>query len=46
MVWLTGIFAALFMLFLLMSFLTLLGQKRPRPERRGQTEKSVENVIC
>ena len=46
MVWLTGIFAGLFMLFLLMSFLTLLGQKRPRPERRGQTEKSVENVIC
>ncbi len=46
MVWLTGIFTGLFMLFLLMSFLTLLGQKRPRPERRGQTEKSVENVIC
>ena len=46
MVWLTGIFAGLFMLFLLMSFLTFLGQKRPRPERRGQTEKSVENVIC
>ena len=46
MVWLTGIFTGLFMLFLLMSFLTLLGQKRPRPERRGQTERSIENVIC